>query len=60
MGAHTNHVLALGSLSPADPLNGAGTFTSALIIYRAVEVRGRKLEFYRGMMATVFARNSVF
>lgn len=60
MGAHASHVLALGFFSPADPLNGAGTFTSALIMYRAVEVRGRKLEFYRGMMATVFARNLVF
>lgn len=60
MGAYANHVLPLGSLSPADPMNGAGTLTSALVIYRAVEVRGRKPEFYRELIATVFARSLVF
>lgn len=43
MGAFTNHVLPLGSLSPADPLNGAGSSTSALIICRVVEVRRQEV-----------------
>lgn len=57
MGVYANCVLPLGSLSPTDPLNGAGALTSALIIFRAVEERGRKLEFYRGLMANMFARS---
>lgn len=60
MGAYENHVLPLGSASPADPLNGADILTSALIIYRAAEVRGRKLELNRGLMATLFARSLVY
>lgn len=55
MGAYKNHVLPLGSLSPADPLHGTGTLTSALIINRTVEVRDRKLQFYR-VMATIFTK----
>lgn len=37
---------ALGSLGPTDPLDGVCTFTSAWIIYRAVEMRGREAEYF--------------
>lgn len=57
---------ALGSLSPAAKLNSIHASTSAWIINKAMEARGREVEYFtrsnyfefnRGMIATVIAKS---